>query len=168
MKTLRFLSLAAAAGTLLMGCETAATYHPRTDANGTGYSDEQLTGNRYRVSFTGNTATRRETVENFLLLHAAEVTLKAGYRFFLCDTRDTTAKTTYHSDFLGWSGWRGYGWYWHNWPFEPIGVDSRAVTRYEAYAEIVLLTEGQAKTEPRAINASEVMDHLGALTRPKS
>ena len=158
----------AAALLLLAGCETAATYHPLE--SGTGYTDEQLAGNRYRVTFTGNSVTRRETVESYLLLRAAEVTLKAGFRHFVFDTRDTEARTTYHSDFVGWPGWRGHGWYWHSWPYGDWGlgadVTARPTTRYEAYAEIVLLTDDQAKSEPRAIDAQDVLDHIGPMARP--
>jgi hypothetical protein len=153
---------------VLAGCQTATTYHPSTEPGAAGYSDEQLAGNRYRVTFTGNSATRRDTVENYLLLRSAEVTLKAGYRTFLFDTRDTKTKTTYHSDFAGWPGWPGYGWYWHSWPYGPQRpFDSFPTTRYEAYAEIVLLTDDQAKSEPRAVNAQEVLDHIGPQAQPK-
>ena len=38
---------------------------PRTEGQTTGYTDRALTQNRYRVTFTGNTATPRETVESF-------------------------------------------------------------------------------------------------------
>ena len=41
------------------------------------------------------------------------------------------------------------------------------VTRYEAYAEIVLLDDDQAKSEPRAVNAQEVLDHIGPMAKPK-
>jgi hypothetical protein len=40
-------------------------------------------------------------------------------------------------------------------------VTTRPITRYEAYAEIVLLTDEQAKNEPRAIRAQDVLDHIG-------
>ena len=159
------LAVLAAAAVLLAACETPATYHPATREGGPGYTDEQLAANRFRVTFTGNAATKRQTVENYLLLRSAEVTLKAGYRYFVFDTRDTQAETTYHSDFVGWPGWRGYGWYWHSWPYGGWGAGadytSRPITSYEAYAEIVLLTDAQAKTEPRAIPAQDVLDHIG-------
>lgn len=155
---------------LLAGCETPATYHPMEPGTHTGYTDEQLASNRFRVTFTGNSATRRDVVENYLLLRAAEVSLKAGYHWFVFDTRDTEAKTTYHSDFVGWPGWRGRGWYWHSWAYPGWGMDadvtSRPVTRYEAFAEIVLLKDDQAKTEPRAMDAQDVLDHIGPMARP--
>ena len=35
------------------------------------------------------------------------------------------------------------------------------LTRYEAYAEIVLLTPGQAKTDAHALRADDVIARLG-------
>lgn len=158
-------SVLVAAVVLLAACETATTYSPASRPGGTGYTDQQLSGNRWRVTFTGNAATPRETVENYLLLRAAEVTLKAGYRWFLFDTRNTEAQTTYQSDFIGWPGWRGRGWYWHSWPYGGWGagddLTARPITKYEAYAEIVLVTDEQAKHEPRAVDAQSVLDHIG-------
>jgi len=162
--------LAAASLAVLVGCASPTPYHPQTEPGSTGYSDQQLAGNRYRITFTGNSATRRSTVEDYLLLRAAEVTLKAGNHYFEFDTRDTKAKTTYHTDFEGWPGWPGYGgWYWHSWAFGPEqSADTIAVTRYEAYAEIIVLTDEQAKSEARAINAQEVLDHIGPEVKPKT
>lgn len=167
----RRLAIGVVAVTLLglAGCATGpAPYGPKTGDSTTGYTDQQLTTNRYRVTFTGNSQTDRQTVENYLLLRSAEVTLGAGFDYFLFDTRNTKSKTTYLSSFSGWPGWGGYGWYWHNWAWGPpygpgpYGMDatSRPITRYQAYAEIVLLTDTQAKSEPRAINANEIIAHL--------
>ncbi len=86
------------------------------------------------------------------------------------DTRDTEAKTTYRSDFVGWPGWHGRGfWYHHTWPYyDPFfgppydTVDSYPITRYQAYAEIVMLSPEQAKNDPRALDARDVVDHIGA------
>ena len=161
---------ATAAVLLLAACQTPASYQPRTPQNGTGYTDEQLAQNRWRVTFTGNSATKRETVENYLLLRSAEVALKAGYRWFVFDTRDTKAETTYQSDFAGWPGWHGRGRYWHSWPYGGWGdggmETTRPITSYETYAEIVLLTDAQAKDEVRVLQAQDVLDHLGPLARP--
>ena len=166
---LRSTAITAAALIVLAGCQTATPYRPSTEPGTAGYSDEQLSGNRYRVTFVGNSVTRREAVEDYLLLRSAEVTLKAGSHYFLFDTRDTKTKTTYQSDFMGWPGWPGGGWYWHSWDYGPPdqNVISYPVTRYEAYAEIVLLTDDQAKNEPRAGNAQEVFDHIGPEAKPK-
>ena len=165
------ISAALSAAVFLAACETPATYHPRGPGSETGYTDQQLAQNRWRVTFTGNSATKRETVENYLLLRAAEVTLQSGARWFLFDTRDTEAQTTYQSDFAGWAGWHGRGRYWHSWPYGGwgggAGVETtRPITAYEAYAEIVLLFDDQSKRESRAINAQDVLDHIGPMARP--
>src|ERR1700761_8030064 len=89
----RLAPLALLAG-LLMGCMQPTPYQPRLAGQDTGYTDRALTQNRYRITFTGNSATPRETVESYLLLRAAEVARAAGYSHFMFDTRDTKANTT--------------------------------------------------------------------------
>ena len=169
------LTLALLALVVLAGCATPAPYAPRLAGQSTGYTDRALAANRYRVTFTGNSSTPRETVENYLLLRAAEVTLAAGSGYFMFDSRDTQAQTRY--DTIpgpgwggGWGGWRGPG-YWRfrpHWGYDPFGpdVDIITTTRYEAYAEIVLLTPEQAAHEPRAVNAREIISHLAPPPPP--
>jgi len=161
-------------GLVLTGCMQPTPYGPRIEGQRTGYTDRALTENRYRVTFTGNTVTPRETVESYLLLRAAEVTKAAGYNFFVFDTRNTRAHTTYQAVPTmpppdPWWGWRrGFG-YWggYGWAYDP-GVDVVTRTNYQAYAEIVLLTPEQAAKEPRAIRADDVIAHIGpdAITPP--
>ena len=55
-------SLAAAFAVSLLalaGCETGPIYKPREAGSTVGYTDQQLTANRYRVTFTGRSSTRR-------------------------------------------------------------------------------------------------------------
>lgn len=147
----------------LAACQTATPYAPRTDTNSTGYADKQLAENRYRISFRGNSATGREEVEDYLLRRAAEVTRNAGYKWFVFDQRDTKKRTKYVTDFVGWPGWGGWGWYWHDWDYG--STTTTAYTSFTAYAEIVLLKD--ASREPRALNADDVLAHLGPLPAPK-
>src|SRR5438445_5378550 len=98
---------------LLAGCMTPSPYAPRLEGQRTGYTDLALTQNRYRVTFTGNSATPRETVESYLLLRAAEVTRAAGFNSFVFDTRNTQANHSYQTVPYGppdpfW-GRRGFG-----------------------------------------------------------
>lgn len=152
---------------LLAGCASPAAYAPREAGQSTGYTDQELTPTRYRITFTGNSVTSRETVENYLLLRAAEVAQAAGYRFFMFDSRDTRAMTRYSAmpePGPGWGWWGGPG-YWRfrpAWGYGAFGpdVDIITTTRYQAYAEIVLLTPEQASHEDRAINAQEIIAHL--------
>ena len=173
----RTLPLALMAG-LLAGCMTPTPYQPRLEGERTGYTDRALTQNRYRVTFTGNSATPRETVESYLLLRAAEVTRAAGYSSFMFDTRNTKANHSYQTvpygpdpyfgpGFGGWGRRGGFG-YWGGWgfPYEP-SVDVVVHTNYDAYAEIVMLTPDQAAKEPRAISAGDVIAHIGPEAAPK-
>lgn len=154
---------------LLAGCMEPSAYAPRTEGARTGYTDRALTQTRYRVTFTGNSATPRETVETYLLLRAAEVARAAGYDSFIFDTRNTHAHTTAQlvpdpGPGPGWGGWGG-GWGWRGrwgmgFGYDP-NVDVVTRTNYEAYAEIVLLTAEQAAKEPRAVKASEVISRIG-------
>ena len=154
---------------LVAACAAEPPYYgPKQPGESVGYTDLRLDQNRFRVTYSGNSATTRETVENFLLMRAAQVTLQSGYSHFLFDARDTKAKTTYLSDFTGWPGWGG-GWYWHSWPDAFGGppfaaeAESRPITKFEAYAEIVMLTSAEAAKEPRAIDARQIITRLGPL-----
>lgn len=150
----------------LAGCMTPSPYAPRTEGQRTGYTDRELTQTRYRVTFTGNSITPRETVEDYLLLRAAEVTRAAGYTAFVFDTRNTRADHRYEvlpepgpywGLHRGWGGW-GFA-------YDPA-ADVVVRTNYDAYAEIVLLTPEQAAKEPRAINAADVIAHIGPDAAP--
>jgi len=169
---MRLLPLGLLAGTL-MGCMQPTPYQPRLEGQATGYTDRELTYNRYRVTFTGNTVTSRETVESYLLLRAAEVARAAGFSHFMFDTRNTQTSTRVEAVPYGpppppfW-GLRGRFGYWGGWGFayDPA-VDIVTRTNYQAYAEIVLLTPEQAAREPRSINAADVISHLGPEAAPK-
>jgi hypothetical protein len=163
----------------LAGCATPAVYAPRQEGQATGYTDRQLTPNRYQVTFTGNSSTPREQVEDDLLRRAAEVTLAAGYTHFLFDTRNTNAQTRYTTfpeprpgPFFGGGGGfgRGFG-YWSfrpRWGYDPFGpeVDIMVSTRYQAYAEIVLLKDADVGHEPRAVDARAVLSHVTPQSTP--
>lgn len=161
----------------LAGCATATPYAPRQQGSVTGYTDRELAPGRWRVTFTGNSVTPRETVEDYLLLRAAEVTLANGATHFLFDTRDTRAQTRVYADPIGpgdyWGGFGpGFrGGYWGfrpRWGYDPFGppVMISSTTRYEAYAEIVLLRPGQEQTERRAVDARAVIANLRPAAPP--
>jgi hypothetical protein len=171
-RTFRRAIPAIAMAGFLAGCMTPTPYVPRTDGQRTGYTDLALTQNRYRVTFTGNSVTPRETVESYLLLRAAEVARAANYSYFMFDTRNTKANHSYEAVPFGpgpgayWGRRGGFG-YWGGlgFAYDPM-QDVVVRTNYEAYAEIVLLTPEQAAKEPRAINASDVISHIGPQAAP--
>ena len=61
---------------MLAGCAQPTPYQPATE--GYGHSEQQIEDNRYRVSFAGNDLTPADTVQNYLLYRAAELTLGKG------------------------------------------------------------------------------------------
>ena len=82
------LPLVAALGLLLAACAGKPTpYQPAQ--GGFGYSEQQTEENRYRVSFAGNSATSRQTVEDYLLYRAAELTVQTGHDWFQVVDRNT-------------------------------------------------------------------------------
>lgn len=167
-KTAGRLALVALTAGLLTACARSTPYVPAERPGGAGYTDMRISENRYRVTFRGNTVTSRETVENFLLLRAAEVTLDSNYACFSFADRDTTADVRYYTTFndFGWyPRWRGRAWYWHNWDYDPWGpdVDIRRVRNFEAYAEIVM---GSCRSDDTDLNARQIVDRLGPLAAP--
>jgi hypothetical protein len=188
----RGLVAAALAGAaLLASCATPTPYRPAV-GNGfarTGFSDQQIESDRFRVSFAGNSLTSRETVERYLLFRAAELTLDQGGDYFVIADRDTDKQTrTYTTPGIGGGyGWGGFGFggFWApRWsyygrgfgsrhfgfgsfydPFWDRGIDVRTVARYEASAEIVVGRGGKPRDNVRAFNAREVVDRLGPTIR---
>jgi hypothetical protein len=81
-------SLVVALGLLLAACAAAPTPYQAAQG-GFGYSDQQIEENRYRISFAGNSATSRQTVEDYLLYRAAELTVQTGHDWFQVADRNT-------------------------------------------------------------------------------
>jgi hypothetical protein len=174
------LATTIAAGSLaLVSCVTATPYQPATGRGSyaNGYSDEQIEPNRFRVSFSGNSLTARETVERYLLYRAAQLTLERGFDHFILVDRDTERRTRTYVDrpfgngpwgYWGPSwryyrphyGWRGWSPFWGD-PFWGNDIDVRTVDRYEAMAEIILGRGPKPADNLRAFDARAVIDNLG-------
>jgi hypothetical protein len=182
------LALILAAG--LAACATPTPYQPRATASSSsgGYAESRIEGDRWRVSFSGNSLTSRETVESYLLFRAAELTLQQGYDGFSVVDRATDRHTRTYVDpdpfYDPWYGsrfgywrpyWRyyggGYGWrtwdpFWGD-PFWADRVDVRTVDRFEASAEILMFRGRKPANDPRAFEARAVVDNLGPrIVRP--
>lgn len=172
MTSLRILTGLFAAG-MLAACASGTYYSPSATPDGYGYSDQKIEDNRYRIVFRGNSLTERETVENYLLYRAAEVTVENGYDHFMVVREDTEKETTvtgYRDPFYYGRGrpfpYYGYGYRWD--PFYD-DVSYRETQRYTAMAYIVLGKGPKPEGEPTAYNAQEVLDNLGGvITRPES
>lgn len=90
----RRIAVTALAVALLAGCATQSTYQPATKRGAEGYTETKLSANRYRVTFTGNPVTPSETVKDYALLRAAELTLQEGFDWFQISNSDVDKKTT--------------------------------------------------------------------------
>jgi hypothetical protein len=171
----RALALIGAA--TLAACSGPTPYQPARSASSTsgGYSSQQIEANRYRVTFAGNNYTARETVENYLLYRAAELTLEKGYDGFTVVRRATDKDVNTRVEPYGpsrsgyWSPyWRYWGprFGWRTWdpyfgdPFWANSVDVDTVERYEASAEIVMFKGEKPGDNPAAFDAREVVENL--------
>lgn len=143
---------------LLAGCGHPTPYQPATD--GYGYSKQQIENNRYRVTFTGNELTPPDTVQNYLLYRAAEITLDRDYDYFVVVDRDLDRSTTYwgSADTGLHSGWR-------RWDDDYVGLGlgtytARPVSRYTASADIVLFQGEKPSDDVNAYDARDVLRQL--------
>lgn len=158
------LALAALATVGLAACATTTPYQPLKD--GQGYAEQKIESNRYKVTFSGNSSTSKQTVENYLLFRAAEVTLANGYDYFVVADRDTESDTRYSQSYNGFGGF-GYGWY----PRSSVGFGASTAipsTEYEAQASILVFKGKKPETETKAYDAREVKQNLETLVlRPQ-
>ncbi len=174
---------ALALGASLAACQTATPYQPNLPGNAAsgGYSEIRLEPDRWRVTFSGNSMTSRETVEGYLLFRAAELTLQQGDDWFTIIDRhtDKDTKTYVEPDPLyhPWYGpaygywrpswrFRGRGFGWRTWdpffgdPFWADRMDVQTVEKFEASAEIVTHKGAKPAGDPRAFDAHAVADSL--------
>ncbi|MDO9336913.1 MAG: hypothetical protein Q7T61_10980 [Caulobacter sp.] len=173
----------------LAACATATPYQPNVRGQSTsgGYTDYRIAENRFKVGFSGNSLTSRDTVERYLLFRAAELTLAQGYDgFVLADREVNRDSRTYYdpapgSRFgYGYGYWRPswryfgprYGWRawdpWYSNRFWADDMDMRTVTRFEANAEIVMYKGRSPAPAEQSFQAREVVDNLGpGIVRPE-
>ncbi len=170
----RYLVLALAG--LAAACATPTPYAP-TLGDRYGFSEQQIEQNRWAVTFSGNSLTDRQTVENYLIYRAAELTFQQGFQTFRVVRRATdedtrlsgTSSSRFHgpygSPFYDYRyfapryGWRPY--------YDPFwnDVSLREVTRYEATAEIVMMRGPKRFDDPDVFSANDVLQTLGPSVR---
>ena len=175
------LGLSAAALLALAGCETATPYQPlaahKSDARG-GYAETQIEANRWRVLFSGNALTSRDTVERYLLYRSAELTVQQGYDWFAAVDRATDKQTQTSVDPYFGAYWgpswgfyhRRYGWGYGHWgdPYWGAPLDVQQTSEYKASAEIVM-GKGPKPADRSAFDAHSVIEHLGpTIQRPQA
>jgi hypothetical protein len=77
----------------LLACASSPTPY-RSASDRFGYSEQQLESNRYRVSFAGNAATALDTVRDYALYRAAELTVATGHDYFKVVNQSTDTRSS--------------------------------------------------------------------------
>ncbi|MGE3866783.1 MAG: hypothetical protein AB7G04_07695 [Hyphomonadaceae bacterium] len=167
---------AAAIALFLTACATATPYQPKTKPGGYGFSERQIETNRYALSFSGNSLTDREQVEDYMLYRAAELTLKSGYDYFVLARRGVDKRSEYQSFGPSYraSAFWGYRYYHPRFGWAPLydpfwndPANYREISRYEATGEIAMFRGPKPANEPSAFDAREVETNLGPrVARP--
>jgi hypothetical protein len=148
-------------GLLLTACAAPTPYQPAID--GFGYSEQQIEDTRFRVSFAGNSVTPRDSVENYVLYRAAQITTEQGYDYFKVVNQDTEKSTSYYNqsyfddDFL-------YP-YDRRRRFSRFGLGSSSGTsypieEYSAQADILMFKGDKPAEDISAYDARDVLQRL--------
>ncbi|HUS24029.1 MAG TPA: hypothetical protein VM369_03700 [Candidatus Binatia bacterium] len=147
----------------LAACAHATPYQ-RAD-RGEGYTDQKIENARYRISFAGNRLTPRETVENYLLYRAAELTLENGFDYFVLAERSTDAQTQYQQSVSAFGGFGHYGWY----PAGVFGLGTSfpisSSTQYVAQADVLMQKGRKPAGDTKAFDARQVKENLEPSVR---
>lgn len=88
---LSFVALALAA------CASAPTYTPAAGPNRPGYSERQIEGNRYFVTYRASGSADAALLQDYALLRAADLTLQQGGDWFWVDRRALDEEGTRNS-----------------------------------------------------------------------
>ncbi len=149
---------------VLYGCAGNPTpYQPKADR--TGYSQQQLDAQTWRVQFAGNINTPRETVENYLLYRSAEIMLFGGYDKFVMLEKDIERNVKYRD--AGYYPHFGYGLhhghrhgYHHGlWYYEPAYYTP--LVSYSGTATIRIYSGGPPPNNAPIYDAQEIVQQLG-------
>jgi hypothetical protein len=141
----------------LAACATEPTvYGPAGSNTATGYREQRIENERYRVTFRANPDLKQPQVEDLAMRRAAEITLAQGYQWFHVVTRatDLVDGNRGGGTSVGLGGSSGsYG--------SSVGVGigfnlSGDARRYETILEI-LLGRGQKPADPNAYDAQQVL-----------
>lgn len=150
----------------LAGCAAQPTPYEAQDGHSTGYDQQQIDSQTWRVEFAGNAATPRETVDNYLLYRAAEIMRFGGYNRFVVLEKEIERDVDYHG-FGPYPGHIGVGVGHHRGHFGyGVGAyDYYQVSRYRAFATVRVYTGGPPPAGLQVYDAADVISQLGPTIR---
>ena len=163
-------TVGAAAALTLGACVSATPYKPSTGGiNSFGFSETRIEPGKYRVNFRGNSSTDRATVENYILLRAAELSLADGFGHFVVLDEDDGSLSSFNTTgfnngfgggfgrFGGFRGGFGTG----------FGGTSTSRTRerrsYDLGVVIQAFPGNKAEENFEAFDAQEVVQNIGTI-----
>jgi hypothetical protein len=143
---------------LLAACAAKPTPYQAAQG-GFGYSEQQTEENRYRVSFAGNSATSRQTVEEYLLYRAAELTVQTGHDWFQVVDRNTV------QEYSGYGGSPSFGLGVGGGSDVGVGLSfpmfgGGGSGRYSADMDILVQDGEKPQDDPAAYDAFSVISRL--------
>ena len=135
---------------LLAGC---ATEYRSRGFLGDGYSEEDLGGDRWRVTFAVNFFTPRERIDTFLLFRCAELTVEKNTDYFLVvsGTEDDPSFRPLQPDLIDAPSWAS------NAP-QPAGAKPPKKKRTEAV--VIKIFKGKPAGYPKVYDARELIQQL--------
>ncbi len=194
MTSFKNLIVCAASAAVLTACATATPYQPASEPGGfDGFSQTMIENDRARISFGGNSLTKRETVENSLLYRSAEMALERGFDNFILVEKDLEENTRvrvnefgFYDPYFDYSffrpryGWsrgyrysrfggfhrgRGFGYRGFYDPFYDPFFNDFDVREITKYRATaeVKFTKGSTPNQDNAFNAREVLENLSAV-----
>jgi hypothetical protein len=147
-----------ALGLLLAACAGAPTPYQQAQG-GYGYSEQRIEDNRYRISFAGNSATSRQTVEDYVLYRAAELAVQTGRDWLEVVDRNTVQASSGYGGSpamgVGVGGGSGFG---VGLSFPMFGGGSS--TRYTADMDILVHDGEKPQDNLNAYDAFAVISRL--------
>ena len=159
------IAAAALLAAVAAGCTKPTPYAPAGES-AYGYTEQKIEDRRYRVTFSGNSVTDRQTVDNYLLYRAAELTLETGHDYFQLVAKETDTATSYNTtgpDVGVFSGRGGWGW--------GVGTTigtATPVRRFSVSALVQLYAGERPADDPDYYDARAVLANIGgAVRRPE-
>ena len=98
---LKAVLIAVVASAALAACQTTPTYSAATSANSAGYSETQVEANRYFVTYRAPGGADAQTLQDYALLRAADLTLEHNHNWFWVDRRNLNGEGGHSGPSLG-------------------------------------------------------------------
>ncbi|MEO1150051.1 MAG: hypothetical protein AAFW83_03585 [Pseudomonadota bacterium] len=174
VRRVRQLVLSLFAATALAACSTITPYQA-ADGGRYGYSEQQIESNKFRIVFSGNTLTDLSTVENYVLLRAAELTLATGDDYFITLGASTDVDRSFRSNgtVFGGAGFGRPGFFYGGFGGFGGGFGNTATTTRERQAYTIgTIIETFKGTKPAGVgtayDARSVVSNIGpSVARPQ-